>query len=220
MPGPIDGLLFAHAAILQATSDFDAQASSDLDAAGLERLAADVEWFADVNDRHMKGEELGLFPKLAELEPHVADTYLFDHEHERGRIEALATSLKAAAAGDAEALGRARRQAHALKEHMHAHVGKENELVIPLVHEHFPPPAQVEMVQQILSTFPPPKMAEVIPWILNKTDVETGAKYIGAISNAMPPEVFAAARGWINEGVEADKLAALRERAPALEGTT
>ncbi len=109
-----------------------------------------------------------------------------------------------------------RRQVVALATHVHSHVAKENELILPRVASLFSPEEQGQMVSDILSAFTPEDTAAAVPWIVARLDADTAAAYVGVLSNAMPPPVFEAAKGWIREGVSDEQWSAVVERAPAL----
>ena len=218
MPGPIDALRFVHSAILAEAAALE-QAAHDAGSPGdAAPLRERVALFSELVDAHTRGEEAGLFPVLAERAPKIADTYLFDHTEERALFAAMLDSLDRCAQGDAQALATLRRQTIALSEHSGSHVRKENELVLPYVAEHFPPPEQGEIVQKILSVFTPEQMAAAVPWIVRNVSLDEAVAYTGAISKAMPPPVFAKAKGWIEAGVPAERWQALVERVEGLSG--
>ncbi|MBW2463992.1 MAG: hemerythrin domain-containing protein [Deltaproteobacteria bacterium] len=102
--GPIDSLIYAHNAIRSeagALVEALGHASSP-QAAG--ELAPRIVFLHEFLRMHQEGEEKGLFPVLAEAFPHVPDTYLFDHEHERAATEELVALATACASGDVAAL--------------------------------------------------------------------------------------------------------------------
>jgi hypothetical protein len=210
VPGPINSLRFVHAAILTESDRIDAAASAATSSHDLTAIADDVAFFEDLVLLHTRGEELGMFPVLAELAPHIDETYLFDHEDERATFAALRGAIDA---GDVTA---AQRAAVVLREHAHSHIEKENTLILPFVDEHLAPPEQGAMLGKILSTIPPEKMAAVVPWIINRISHDDAEKYVTVLAGALPPEAFAAAKGWIRDGVEPDALAELIRRLPHL----
>ena len=214
MPTPIDSLRFVHAAILAEGARVDDLIHGPLDAAGARALAADVEFFADLVHKHTHGEEVGLFPRLAEREAHFAETYLHDHEEERARFRRVG-ELLAAMAGGADVLAELRRESTALRAHATAHVTKENQLVLPYVATAFDVPAQAAILQAILATIPPADMARVVPWIVERVDADTACAYVNVLAGVMPPPAFTAARGWIRERCSPARVALLQERVPS-----
>ena len=216
MPGPIDSLRFVHEAILAEADAIEAAVAEAGSPADAGELAARVAYYGSLVDRHTRGEEIGLFPALAEKVPGLAEAYVFDHRDERELFEELAGLFERCAGGDADALSRLRRQVVALSEHVHSHVRKENELVLPLVHEHFTPPEQGAMVQKILSTIPPEDMQVAVPWIVSRLRTETAVAYVRVLEGAMPPPVFAAAKGWLRNGLSAERWGALGAEIPSL----
>ena len=210
MPGPINALRFVHTAILSESDRIDEAARTASSGEDIAAVAEDVAFFEDLVLLHTSGEEKGLFPVIAEAAPHIDDTYLVDHEDERQTFTELREAI---GAGDLEA---ARRAAVVLRNHAHSHIGKENELILPFVEEHFSPPQQGEMIGNILSTIPPEKMPTVVPWIVERISPDEAEAYVTVLESAMPPEVFDAARGWIQNGVSDDLWNDLARRLPQL----
>ncbi len=81
---PIDGIRFVHAAICNEARDIELQAHSAATPEEAGALLDRLEFYAELIDGHTRGEELGLFPPLVQRSPHIADTYLLDHDDERG----------------------------------------------------------------------------------------------------------------------------------------
>jgi hemerythrin-like domain-containing protein len=216
VPGPIDSLRFVHAAILTEVDDLEAAVAEAAEPAEAGALAERIEFFGHLMEGHTNGEEIGLFPRLVDRDEAIAETYLFDHVAERETFADLIAAAHACRGGDEDALSRMRRQIVALATHAHSHVAKENELILPRVAQLFSPEEQAQMVRDILSTFTPEDTAAAVPWIVARLDADTAAAYVGALSNAMPPPVFEAAKGWIRDGVSDEQWSALVERAPAL----
>jgi len=212
MPSPIDALRFVHSAILYESDRIDEEAAGAARGDQLTALADDVAFFEELVLLHTKGEELGLFPALADVTPHIDETYLFDHEGERSTFAALRQAI------DAEDLASARRAAAMLRQEAHSHVEKENTFILPLVAESFPPPEQGAMVGKILSTIPPERMPAVVPWIIERVSPEEAEAYVTVLEGAMPPEVFSNAKDWIREGVSVEVWSDLSTRLPQLTG--
>lgn len=219
MPGPIDSLRYVHAAIEVEASALERRAREASSPAQAGALADDVAWFAEIVGYHTRGEEAGMFPPLAEKLPHVHDTYLFDHVEERellDRIEKTCGACAEAAGDGMDALEALRRDTVALAAHAQSHIRKENELILPLVHEHFPPPEQAVMIKNILATIPAEKMAKVVPWVVERQSPDGAAAYVRGLMHAMPEPVFAQARGWIQSGIAAERWSDLTARIPEL----
>jgi hemerythrin-like domain-containing protein len=219
MPGPIDSLRFVHAAILKEADDLEAAvvALDDADAAtAAGALVGRMQYFGELVNAHTKGEEVGLFPPLVERDPAIAETYLFDHVDERELFAELVGLLQSCAGGDPDALVTLRREIVALVTHIHGHISKENELVLPRVAAEFSAEQQDKMVGDILSTFTPEDTAKAIPWIVGRLDTDTAAAYVQVLANVMPPPAFGAAKGWIQGGISDEQWTALVERAPVL----
>ena len=216
MPGPIDTTRFVHNAIVKEADEIEAATNATTDATELAALADRIEWFGYVVNKHTTGEEVGLFPPLAERRPSIADTYLFDHVDERALFPELTQLARDASTGKPDSLARLQRQSIALTEHLHAHVRKENELIFPLVNELFSPPEQGEMVGKMIADLTPEDNVIAMPWIVRMNDADGAAVYVDALSHVMPPPVFDMAKGWIRDGVSAERWTELTQRVPAL----
>lgn len=154
---PIDGIRFVHAAIVNEARAIEELARSVATPQGAGALVPRLEFFAELNDAHTRGEELGLFPPLVERSPNLADTYLLDHEDERALFAEIVTLARQCQSGDDSALMRLRRQTVALTERAELHVRKENELVIPLCREMFSDAEQgAEYLGELSAVMPPP----------------------------------------------------------------
>ena len=210
MPGPINALRFVHTAILSESDRIDSATAAATDPGDLTALADDVAFFEDLVLLHTHGEEVGLFPVVAELAPHIDETYLFDHEDERRSFTELREAIEG---GDVTS---AQRAALVLRQHAHSHIEKENTLILPFVDDNITPPEQGEMVGKILSTIPPEKMPAVVPWIIERISADEAEAYVTVLESAMAPHVFAAAKGWIREGVSDGVWTDLSSRLPQL----
>lgn len=216
MPGPINALRFVHAAILSEANDLETRAHGDLDADAANAMREDLKPFDALMRGHTKGEEVGLFPRLAEKESQFAQTYLRDHELEHAMFDELAGALERVSGGDAAAATDVRKTASAIRQHCASHIGKENDLVLPWVEENFSPPEQAEMVGKILSVFTPQDMQTFLPWIVRRLDDETAAAYIGIMSHAQPPEVFAKSVESLKASLPSEQLSRLSGQVEAL----
>ena len=161
MPSPIDALRFVHTSIVRESERIDQVLAQASTAEDLVAIADDVALFEELVQLHTRGEELGLFPVLAEAAPHIDETYLFDHDEERATFAALREAI---AGNDLDA---ARRAAVVLRQDARSHVEKENTFILPLVVELFTP-EQGAMLGQILSTIPTERMPAVVPWIIER----------------------------------------------------
>lgn len=212
MPGPIDTLRFVHTAILVETTHLENRVREAGRPEDVADLGDAVDALAELVDFHTHGEEVGMFPPLREKWPTIDDTYLLDHEDERKLYAAIKADIARCANGDANALASLRRHTVALATQTESHIRKENTLILPFVGEHFSPPEQGTMVQNILGAIPKEKMAAAVPWIVDRQPIEEAEAYVRAMMVAMPPPVFAAAKGWIAAGCRDERVAALRER--------
>ena len=124
--------------------------------------------------------------------------------------------MEGALSGDAAARAALARDCSALRVSVTLHSTKEDELILPLVDEHFSPAEQGEMVGKILSTISREDMVEFVPWIVDRQPPDTAEAYVRGLMGAMPAPVFAAAKGWIEGGISAEKWQDLKARIPEL----
>ena len=216
MPNPIDSLRFVHAAIVAEVDDLESAIQGASGPAEAGELTERIDYFGRLVNSHTSGEEVGLFPRLIERDETYAETYLFDHVEERKLFAELVELARACEGGSDDALERLRREIVVLSTHAHAHIAKENELVLPRVASLFSPEEQGQIVGQILSTFTPEETAAAVPWIIARLDADVAAAYVNVLANVMPPPAFEAAKGWIQGGISAEQWRALTERAPVL----
>lgn len=216
MPNPIDSLRFVHTAILVEVERMRETIHSAASPEAVAHLAADLDFFIQLMEYHTRGEEIGLFPDLEKKAPHIADTYLVDHVSERETLAAMQAAIGGCAKGNKEALDELEKLVIAMATHAHGHIRKENELILPYVAESFSPEEQGQMLQKILSTIPQEKMALIVPWIVDRQPLDQAEAYVRILSHAMPPPVFAAAKGWIAEKCNPERAAELKSRIPEL----
>lgn len=214
MPGPIDSLRFVHTALEREITELEGLVHSPNVAGERAKLTERFEFLEHVCDGHTRGEEHGLFPELDAKFPNYSRTYLFDHVDER---EAFARIKAALAEGAPEPL---RREVTCLADHLRRHIRKENELVLPLVHEHFAAPEQGAMVGRIVSVFSPADMAKIVPFIMGWLDADDRIRYGTILAGAVPPAALAALAAHIRDRLDATAWEALVQGVPALGATT
>jgi hemerythrin-like domain-containing protein len=214
MPNPINSLTFVHTAIRTEASAIEALATSD--GPDLEALRERLTLIERVMRAHFGGEELGLFPPLAEKFPHIDDAFLYDHQEEDKLFHSLHEAMDGALSEDAASMAALARGCTALCLSVTHHSTKEDELILPLVAEQFSPAEQGEMVGKILSTITPEDMVDFTPWIVDNQPPSSAEAYVRALMGAMPAPVFAAAKGWIEDGISAEKWQDLKARIPEL----
>lgn len=210
-------LEFAHTAIAVTTREIDdavRTASSPEVAVALRERVRFLAGFVHV---HVDGEEKALYPPLAAKVPHIESTFLFDHRDEEQLYAELEGEVgRCADEGTGARLEHLRRQVAILRALSDSHIKKENQIVIPLLFENFSVEEQGAMLRGILSLLPQAEMPKLVPWMTMCQSPPAAVAYVNALSGAMPPPVFAAARGWIQGGVSAERWAHLCEHVPAL----
>jgi hemerythrin-like domain-containing protein len=216
MPGPIDSLRFAHTALEREITDLErlvTGASAPKDAAALSDRFAFLDRFCE---GHTRGEEVGLFPDLDAKIPKLSSTYVFDHGDERAAFGRIRAALDACGTGDEAALTALRREVTAFADHLLRHIRKENELVLPLVHEHFSIPEQAGMVQRVVGQFSPDDMAAAVPFMVGWLDPEDRVRYVGILANALPPPALKGVAARIKGRLDAAAWTALAGAVPAI----
>lgn len=217
---PAEGVRFIHSAIDLEVRSLEADAFAAESDAQLEAYGARFSLFHTITKTHNDGEEASLFPDLDRKLPRVAATYLFDHEEEAALFDAIAGQIAAARAASsvtrAGELGKLRRHAVALTEHVTAHVRKENTLITPLVLELFTPPEQAAHVQAMIGRFSPDLMAKTLPWIIANNVFDEQCAYVGMMQKVMPPERFPTACAWIKSGIGEAAWSAIAAKVPGV----
>jgi hemerythrin-like domain-containing protein len=199
MPGPIDSLRYAHTALDREVTDLLEAVSALGSTAAAAALADRIEFLLSFGAGHTRAEEAGLFPDLDRVVPGIAAEYLADHQAERDAADRIRSALRGCAAGDAEALGALQREFAALAEHTRAHTQRENEQVLPAVHQHFSVPEQLGMVGRIAGSFTPAEMGAMLPFIVARIDPPDRVAYLSNIARSAPPPVMVA----LGRGIQA-----------------
>lgn len=207
---PAEGVFFIHEAICADAAELESWAARVDSGDALAALGQRVAFLDRAVKLHTDGEEVGIYPQLEEKLRHYGDSYIFDHQMERKRFAALRGSIADAERDLTErALRDIQRQAIALAEHLHHHVEKENQLVVPMLCEQFSPAEQGAHMGKMMSSFSPVDMAAVVPWLIRNLQPQRRVGYVTMLKNASPPERFAALAGFIRDGVSPEICAAL-----------
>ncbi|UCE30341.1 MAG: hemerythrin domain-containing protein [Burkholderiales bacterium] len=216
-PGPMQGLRFAHNAILKTTAEIEQAVLGAVTPEVALTLQPTVDFLAGFIAVHVAGEEKALYPPLGERVPHIGDTFLHEHREEENLYAELRGLIgRVAETGAERDLQSLRRDVIALRALSDSHVHKENEIVLGLIFEHFDAEAQGAMLGGILSVIPPADMPRYVPWIVRCQEDAQAVAYVSILAKSAPAPVFAAARGWIKGGVDAARWALLVEKIPAL----
>jgi hemerythrin-like domain-containing protein len=209
MANPIYSLKLVHNALAKELEDLRTQASDPDRVAG---LSESLSFFRELMGFHHAGEEAAIFPLMDER----AESYLAEHEEERAHLEALERKARTASGGgdfDHESFVA---ELGATVAAGLAHIEKENSQVIPELAERFTPPQQAEIVGKIVAAIPKEKMSAIVPWIVHRQNDDDAEAYIRGLMAGMPAPVFAAAKGWLREGLPEARWDGLCERVPEL----
>jgi len=215
--GPMKGLEFAHNAIVATTADIEQVVLAARTPEVATELRPRVQFLARFIHGHVRGEEHAMYPPLAAKVPHIEKTFLVDHRDEEqvyADLEGLTS--RCAEAGTAASFDELRRRVSVLRAISDLHVKKENEIVLPLIGEHFDTQEQAAMIGGILSVIPAADMPRFVPWITACQTPELAVAYVGILAKNMPATAFAAAKGWIRDGVPHERWALLVQRVPEL----
>jgi hemerythrin-like domain-containing protein len=215
--GPMKALEFAHTAIAVTTAEIDDAVRTASSPEVAVSLRERVEFLASFVKVHVEGEEQAMYPPLAAKVPYIESTFLIDHkDEEQLYIELEGEVRRCADEGSAARLEHLRRQVAIIRAISDSHIKKENLIVVPLVFEHFSVEEQAAMLQGIISLAPREQMPKIVPWMTTCQSPMAAIAYVSALSVSMPPPVFAAARGWIRNGVSAERWDHLVTHVPAL----
>jgi hemerythrin-like domain-containing protein len=194
--GPARAIRFIHRALIKDIETIERMAHDAKTTADIETVRTKFDFFAHVLHLHTSGEEVAIFPALAAKVGHVIPLYLLDHEEDRALVD---RAKKALSSGEdvATISARSKRACALLAAHIALHVKKEEELLVPLLEEHFTPAEQGEQVGKMMATFPPPDMQAVLPWMVELLSPEDRVAYMGVMKAAVPPDRYAIMHGWI-----------------------
>jgi hemerythrin-like domain-containing protein len=216
MSGPIDSLRFVHTALCREILDLEAIVGS---ATTPEQVAKVKERFAFLErfgHSHTRGEEAGLFPDLDAKVPGLSQTYVFDHADERDAFARINVHLEACAKNDAGALRPLAREVSKLADHLTRHIRKENELLIPMVLEHFTIAEQVAMVGRIVSKLTPEEMTLGVPFIVGWLDPDDRVRYVAMLASSVPAPALTQLAARIKARLDDVDWSALAKAVPAL----
>jgi iron-sulfur cluster repair protein YtfE (RIC family) len=213
---PIQGIRFIHNAIRRGVVDIEAAVDGVSSRETAAALATRVTFLAHEVHMHTSGEEEAIYPLLDERARNVARHYLFDHDEEEALFARLATLL--ADWSGAPAYGNElRRAAASLRYHALLHVKKEDDIIVPLVMQHFTADEQAQMIQRAVSRYTPDQLAQTFPWIVSAQTLDDRVAFIvDDLMKLMPPQVFGAVKGWIRAGLPVGEWDDIVQRAPQL----
>lgn len=215
--GPMKALEFAHTAILVTTDRLERDVLAAATPDAVREMVSEVDFLARFIRVHVAGEEKAMYPPLAAKFAHVDETFLMDHrDEEQIYDDLLGLATRCAEGGSEGQLRELQRGIIALRALSDSHIKKENEIVLRWVGENFEISEQAEMIGGILSVIPKEDMPKYIPWIVACQEPEAAVAYVTILKKSAPAPVFEAAKGWIREGVEAERWSLLTERIPEL----
>ena len=213
--GPIRGLRFIHAAIRAQAAEIQTRCAAMTEPAQAAGVTDAVAMLARATRAHAQGEDEGYFPTLAErCEAGTVEPFQADHVDENGRLDQL--EQLASACTSHEELGRLAQVASEVREHLGAHMTREEELLWPLTEEKFSPPEQGAIMGAIMQAVPREHLPRLIPWMTEMQSPEDAVVYVQLLQKLQPPEVFSMSAGWIREGVSPDRLTVLKAKVEGL----
>jgi hemerythrin-like domain-containing protein len=152
--------LFIHGQLLREANEFE-RSVKQLNKKDGNQVNAVVNHFEFLHKglrAHEEGEERILFPAFEKRFRHIADSYVFDHEHQNDTIlDDVSNTLEniARKGPDAELADRLYRQTVAFNATLHLHVLKENELLLPIMYSEFDVAEQADIIRQMAGHVPP-----------------------------------------------------------------
>ncbi len=195
MAGPMQPFLYIHDAILREVAHLE-DTAKELDRDSESQVGSFSErlrFFQRVLKAHEDAEEEFLFPALENRFRHIADTYVFDHDH-----TGIAPVAEALASLGRTQGGRARAeearsvhsQAVALHETMRLHVTKENELLLSVMEDVFSDDEQAGIMRQMLGYPPPELTSQILLWIFRGQSVTDREGFLRMGMQMFPQERF------------------------------
>jgi hemerythrin-like domain-containing protein len=166
---------------------------------------------------HEDGEEDAIFPVMDSRIYPVSAPYLLDHRVDQAHMKEIGESLSGLAARASEYAAIARQLYHrmvVINSAVALHMRKEEEIVVPLLEQHFSVEEQKAMVGQAMAHFGPDLMPEVAPWLVRWLEPEDQEAFVRMIMDAMPPQLFAAAKVWVANGVPKETWEEIVRRVP------
>ena len=223
MATPMQGVLYIHNAILVETARLE-NAAEELnweDQVQAGDLAGKFEFLHEVLRLHEDGEDEAIFPALEERFSHVAAAYSFDHNNHskmyQGIRETLTTLKTGVGRGDGPKLVRElRRKALALDALMSSHVGKENELIVPIFDEHFSIEEQGAILGKAMEHVTPDLMMKVLPWMYMAQSPDDKVGMMQEFQQMFPPEMFKGMTMMLSQAVPAADWQETVRRMPEL----
>ncbi len=214
--GPIRGVRFIHRALIAEASRVERLTGDDK--ASTDELVKAVEFLAEVVRVHTESEELSIFPELAKRVEFVIPAYVFDHQEEETLFKAMRQTVSGLAGLDEAGQKKARRALHrdaiAVYEHIRLHAGKEEELLVPLLEQHFSHAEQARQVETMMATFKPELLDRVFPWIIERLGVDDRVAYLTMLKGSLPPPAYSGAWQSIISRVSAGIAASIAALAP------
>ena len=213
--GPIRGLRFVHEAIRVEAHYLEHRIAAFTNATDARDVVPAVKLLTAAVRGHVRGEDVGYFPALAERAPGALDAFVFDHDEEAphlDRYDALAESC-AAGTGDLAAL---KRMSVSIHEHLRHHMAKEEAILWPLTERLFSPAEQGGLLGAVVAAVPRESMPVLVPWIVDRQSHDEAVAYVKLLATAMPPPAFEAAKGWIRGGVRPETWQGLVSRVEGL----
>ncbi len=221
METPIRSVRYIHKAIKVDTQKLEDEvgrlAPDDMDGAG--DIARRLDFLTSVVKTHEDGEESAIFPLVDERVYPVSAPYLLDHRtdqlHMREMVEAFERLATMRDAGErAGLLHQVSRQAIVLNAAMNLHVRKEEDLVVPLIEEHFSLEQQGDIVSAAVAHFTPEQLQVALPWIVKAQTLDDREMFLRGMMAIMPPPVFQMVLGWAQAALPESEWTELERRLP------
>lgn len=196
MAKPLDAVTAIHNAFRADIARIDAAA---YDAArgrdDLDRVVERYRFFNEVLEWHAHGEELAVFPAVANVVPEIAEDYERDH---RSLDELFETLHEAISTTDPLVTARV---TSAFKFFLGKHLDKEDAHLYQIVGTRFDMPRQGKIVGTMASTVPQERMPDLVNWMFPLLGDDDRENMTRIWKMVMPPEAFAGAAGLIRSAV-------------------
>jgi iron-sulfur cluster repair protein YtfE (RIC family) len=221
MESPAKSIRFIHKAIQTEIDALDKAvdrlAASESDDTA--ELARRFDFFYRVVKAHEDGEEDTFFPAL-DLRVYPASApYLLDHQVDQRHIREVIQSFgRPVENPNGAARGETLRQMSRLTIMIDAatsmHIQKEEEILVPLVEQHFSVEEQEDIARRAIGHFPPDLMQQALPWMVLSLPPDDQAAFLRMLMHTVPPDAFPAMSGLLSTSLPPNQWAEIVRRLP------
>lgn len=217
---PAQVYLLVHGQILRETNEFErlAKRLNRKEKSQIASLSEHFEFIKKGLTFHEEGEEQFLFPALESKFRHLTDSYVFDHDYQRMTVlDSIPQTLSELRKSPASELhDKLNRQAIAFSTLLHLHITKENELLLPILYEHFSTEEQASILRQMSEHVPPEINGQWLSKTFAVLNIVDREKLLRALMQVAPANKFATVTKMLSNVAAPSDWQALILRIPEL----